>query len=80
MANVGCEKECKSLVPKMDPSQAMIKTMVLEEPSDFDVAVRVARRVFKWNGSALTFATSSDASRVLFVEWVKQELRGGGVV
>ena len=64
----------------MDPSQAMIKTMVLEEPSDFDVAVRVARRVFKWNGSALTFAASSDASRVLFVEWVKQELRGGGVV
>ena len=52
----------------MDQPQAMIKTMVLEEPSDFDVAVRVARRVFKWNESALTFAASSDASRVLFVE------------
>ena len=63
----------------MDPSQAMIKTMVLEEPSDFDVAVRVARRVFKWNDSALAFAASSDASRVLFVEWIKQEIRGGVV-
>ena len=79
MANVGCEKEYKSLVPKMDPSQAMIKTMVLEEPSDFDVAVRVARRVFKWNESALTFAASTDTSRMLFVEWIKQEIRGGVV-
>jgi len=80
VTNVGGKKKYKSLVPKMDQPQAMIKTMVLEEPSDFDVAVRVARRVFKWNESALTFAASSDASRVLFVEWVKQELRGGGVV
>ena len=79
MANVGCEKECKSLVQKMDPSQAMIKTMVLEEPSDFDVAVRVARRVFKWNDSALAFAASTDTSRALFVEYIKQEIRGGVV-
>ena len=57
----------------------MIKTMVLEEPSDFDVAVRVARRVFKWNDSALAFAASSDTSRALFVEWIKQEIRGGVV-
>ena len=63
----------------MDPSQAMIKTMVLEEPSDFDVAVRVARRVFKWNDSALAFAASSDTSRALFVEYTKQEIRGGVV-
>jgi len=79
VTNVGGKKEYKSLVPKMDQSQAMIKTMVLEEPSDFDVAARVARHVFKWNESAIAFAASSDASRVLFVEWVKQELRGGVV-
>ena len=60
----------------MDQPQTLIKAMVLEEPTDFEVAVRVARRVFKWNESALIFAASSDASRVLFVEWVKQELRG----
>ena len=60
----------------MDQPQTLIKAMVLEEPTDFEVAVRVARRVFKWNEPALTFAASSDASRVLFVEWVKQELRG----
>ena len=63
----------------MDQPQAMIKTMVLEEPSDFDVAVRVARRVFKWNESALTFAASTDTSLMLFVEWIKQEIRGGVV-
>ena len=64
----------------MDPPPTMIKAMVLgDEPTGFEVAVRVARRVFKWNESALTYAASSDASRVLFVEWVKQELRGNGV-
>ena len=45
-----CKEKYESLVPpfntKMDP-QAVIKPMVLEDPSDFDVAVRVARRMFK---------------------------------
>jgi hypothetical protein len=63
----------------MDP-QAVIKPMVLEEePSDWDIAVRVARRVFQMNEPALAFAASSDASRALFVEWVKQQLRGSVV-
>ena len=54
----------------------MIKPMVLlTSPAILSIAVRVARRVFKWNDSALAFAASSDASRVLFVEWIKQELR-----
>lgn len=53
--------------------------MVLEDPTDFDIAVRVARRLFKWNESALAYAASSDASRVLFVEWVKGRVRGGVV-
>jgi len=79
VTNVGGKKEYKSLVPKMDQPQAMIKTMVLEEPSDFDVAVRVARRVFKWNDSALAFAASTDTSRALFVEYIKREIRGGVV-
>ena len=64
----------------MDPPPALIKPMVvLDEPSDFDIAVRVARRVFKWNDSALAFAASSDASRMLFVEWIKREVRVGVV-
>ena len=58
----------------------VIKAMVLgDEPTDFEVAVRVARRVFKWNDSALAFAASSDTSRALFVEYIKQEIRGGVV-
>ena len=64
----------------MDPPHALIKPMVvLDEPSDFDIAVRVARRVFKFNDSALAFAASSDASRALFIEWIKREVRGGVV-
>ena len=64
----------------MDPPPTMIKAMVLgDEPTDFEVAVRVARRVFKWNDSALAFAASSDTSRVLFVEYIKQEIRAGVV-
>ena len=52
----------------MDPPQT--KPMILEESSEFDIAVRVARRVFKWNDSALAFAASSNASLVLFAEWI----------
>ena len=63
---------------KMYP-QTVPKPMALEEPNDFGGAVRVARRVFKWNDSELAFAASSDASRVLFVEWAKREIRGGVV-
>ena len=65
---------------KMDPLKTLTKPMVLvDEPSDFEVAVRVARRLFKWNDSALAFAASSDASRALFVEWIKREVRDGVV-
>ena len=53
--------------------------VVLDEPSDFDIAVRVARRLFNWNDSALTFVDSSDASRAMFVEWIKKAIRGGVV-
>jgi hypothetical protein len=64
----------------MDPPHALIKPMiVLDEPGNFEIAVRVARRVFKMNNSALAFAASSDASRALFIEWIKYEARGGVV-
>ena len=51
-------------------------TMIREEPpSDFEVAKRAARRLWGFSDSAISFASSSEATRVEFVTWVKAHLR-----
>ena len=46
-----------------------------EPPSDFEVAKRVARRLWGFSDAAISFASSSEATRVEFVAWVKDNLR-----
>ena len=46
-----------------------------ESPSDFEVAKRVARRLWAFNDAAISFASSSEATRLEFVTWVKANLR-----
>ena len=55
------------------PPQPM--AMIEEPPSDFEVAKRVARRLWAFNDAAISFASSSEATRVEFVTWVKANLR-----
>ena len=57
----------------MEPPQPM--TMIEEPPSDFEVAKRVARRLWGFSDAAISFASSSEATRVEFVAWVKDNLR-----
>ena len=60
----------------MDPPPPM--TMIHEDeepPSDFEVAKRVARRLWGFSDAAISFASSSEATRVEFVTWVKANLR-----
>ena len=61
------------IISAMDPPQPM--TMIEEPPSDFEVAVRVARRLWKFSDAAISFASSSEVTRVEFVAWVKDNLR-----
>ena len=61
------------IISAMDPPQPM--TMIEEPPSDFEVAVRVARRLWKFSDAAISFAGSSEGTRVEFVAWVKDNLR-----
>ena len=66
---------------KMEQQPPTPKPMVLErEPDDFDVACRVARRLWQLPDRALHFAASSEASKALFVAYVKEELKGIGLV
>ena len=44
-------------------------------PADFEVAVRVARRLWKFSDAEISFAGSSESTRVEFVAWVKGKLR-----
>ena len=61
----------------MDPKPPM--TMIREEPpTDFEVAVRVARRLWGFSDAAISFASSSECTRVEFVAWVKDNLRQFG--
>ena len=60
----------------MDPPPPM--TMIHEDeepPSDFEVAKRVARRLWGFSEAAISFAGSSEITRVEFVAWVKANLR-----
>ena len=58
----------------MDPKPPM--TMIREEPpTDFEIAVRVARRLWKFSDAAISFVGSSESTRVAFVAWVKDNLR-----
>ena len=50
-------------------------TMIEEPPSDFEVAKRVARRLYGFSDAAISFASSSEGTRVEFVTWVKANLR-----
>ena len=43
--------------------------------ADFDVAARVAFRLWGFNKAALSFAGSSASTRASFVQWAKDELR-----
>ena len=62
------------IISTMDPKPPM--TMIREEPpTDFEVAVRVARRLWKFSDAAISFAGSSEGTRVEFVAWVKDNLR-----
>ena len=42
---------------------------------EFDVAARVAFRLWGFNKAAISFAGSSVSTRASFVQWVKDELR-----
>ena len=57
----------------MDPPQPM--TMIEEPPSDFEVAKRVARRLWGFRDAAISLAGSSESTRMEFVAWVKDNLR-----
>ena len=60
----------------MDPPPPM--TMIHEDeepPSDFEVAKRVARRLWGFSDAAISFAGSSESTRGEFVAWVKFNLR-----
>ena len=50
-------------------------TMIEEPPSDFEVAKRVARRLWGFSDAAISFASSSEATRVEFVTWMKANFR-----
>ena len=53
-------------------------TMIHEDegpPSDFEIAKRVARRLWGFSDAAISFAGSSESTREQFVAWVKFNLR-----
>lgn len=67
----------------MDKQPPQPKKMILEDPpmtpTDFEIAVRIARRLWDYPDRALHFAASTEETRNAFVAYVKGELKTVGL-
>ena len=63
-----------------EPQPPQPKKMILEEPpTEFEIAVRIARRLWDLPDRALHFAASAEETRNAFVAYVKGELKAVGL-